>query len=107
MTKKIFMVHTNHTGSYEHDPYIVLAENKQEAKQLVENTEEYCKEEESRRLANQEPDYTPPKRTVWLRRKQPPKTETKSTYALGIREVKEIPLTDSKIVWKAFNPDES
>lgn len=79
MTKKLFIVHTNHTGYDEHDPYIVLAENEQEAKQLVEKTEEYAGEARLRKL--------------------------KPSNPLGIRAVEEISLTDSKIVWKVFNPN--
>lgn len=98
MAKKLFIVHTRHGSPFEANPYIGLADDEQEAKQLVEKSGNIVTEQ-WRREENQAQPL--PQKSWWLIWKRSP--EPKKLYALGISDVKEIPLTDSKIVWKAIN----
>ena len=81
--------------------YIVLAESEQEAKRIVEVTEEYSGEEERRKHRNEESSTK--RRIEWLLKKWYSDKANKHIYSLGICETNEIPLTESKIVWKVFN----
>ncbi|MDI9577881.1 MAG: hypothetical protein QM398_07095 [Thermoproteota archaeon] len=99
MTKKLFIVYTPHGIQFEVNPFIVLADNEQEAKQLVEDNEEYQETDNWCRRQNQTPPL--PKKSWGLIRKHTLKP--KKPYPVGISEVKEIPINDSKIVWKVLN----
>lgn len=92
---RLFIVETSHDDYEEHDPFIVLAQNEEEAKELVIATDTF-KEEKLARL-----------RTMGLA----PWADGhyKGWYEPGdkpsiIGEVEEIPLNEAKIVFMVFNP---
>lgn len=78
---KIFIVYTTHTDWDEYNPYIVLAENEEQAKELVISSGDFGGDESSRVRWHNLEDY--PGR---------------------IEKVEEMPLNEAKVVWAVFNP---
>jgi hypothetical protein len=76
--KRIFQVNTNHTDYDETNPFIVLADSEEEAKQIVENDSTY---------------------------KSEAKTNLQYTYkpASKIVSIEEISMDKSIVLWGQFN----
>jgi len=99
LMKKLFIVNTFHRGYDESDPYIVVAEDERDARDLVERHESFIKDRDLRRRCLGElpwKDYMTGKEHYQILT-----ISGKDKY--GIKDVVEVSLDQSRIIWAVFN----
>lgn len=89
--KKLFIIYTHHGDYDETDPYIVIADTEEEARELVKTNESFIQDRDMRRRQSGELPWGDGSLHKW------------GDYRYGIRQVEEVPLTESKVVWAVEN----
>lgn len=92
---RLFIVYTSHVNYDEYDPFIVLANDAEEAERLVTESKEFIKIKEARMMATgQLPWASGEVKAIYRPKDRPTKIE----------RIEEIPFDKARVIWAVHNP---
>lgn len=91
---KLFIVYTTHKDYDEHDPFIVLAESKIQARELVLMNDKFLEDKLARRRESGQEPWGDGHFGGWCKPEDKPS---------DITNIEEVPLGEGKVVWAVSN----